>query len=88
MSDHGNDIESFVGTVRRATPGVPVGSSVRIERHGTKGWHLPVTTYEEDGVTVLDQWDVWADDWPAALEWLAEWGIDIPIEWPADMIDR
>jgi len=54
---------------------------VRIERHGTDGWHLPVTTYEEDGATVRNQWDIWADDWAAVLEWLAEWNVEIPLEW-------
>ena len=78
---HRGDFESFAGTVRRTTPGVSVGSSVRIERHGTDGWHLPVTTYEEDGATVLNQWDIWADDWAAVLEWLAEWNVEIPLEW-------
>ena len=83
MSDARKEIESFVGKVRRQTPGVPVGSSVRIERHGTEGWHLPVTTYQDDAVTVLNQWDVWADHWPAVLEWLVEWDIEIPNGWRA-----
>jgi hypothetical protein len=67
------EFQEFRGTVRRATPGVAVGSLVVIEREGG-GWHLFVTP-PVSGEQGQQRWDVWCDEWSDAEEWFEDWAV-------------
>ncbi len=68
------NFEGFRGRVRRATPGVGVGSGVVIERE-EEGWHLFVISTPIDGHPGR-HWDVWCDNWEDAEKWFADWAVD------------
>jgi hypothetical protein len=68
-----SNFASFIGRVRRPSPGVPAGSLVKMTKDDDHGWHLFVTTSDADEA---NRWDVWADTWSDVLEWLAEWNVE------------
>lgn len=71
------DFASFVGRVRQPSPGVPVGSLVKIGKEDDHGWHLFVTIPDVNRENEATEWDVWADTWNDVLGWLAEWNVVI-----------